>query len=504
MIYDALDKGKDACLVSLDASSAFDRVWHDGLIYKLSQKGIRGDLFNLFKSYLSSRVQRTVIKGQNSPWRDVTTGVPQGSILGPLLFLVYVDDIVKDIQSNILLFADDTSLVEVITDPLLSFDRLNQDLSRLNIWSKSWLVNFNPIKTAYIVFSKKLIRPNYPALYLDNIALKETSTHKQLGVIFNNRITFEDHIDAQCKKAMTRLTALKRVQRKIPRSSQLTIYLSFIRPILEYGWQLYDNTTKKSLSKLEKVQREALLSITRAYTVTSHNALLKETGVELLSSRRECGKKKFMYKYSADLLPNYLNDLIPDKVNTKSDYSLRTNENIKILVSKKNYYLKSFIPSSIKSWNEMDLQLRKSPSYDTFKRNLKKISGNSSYNMYLYGDSNGSINHSRIRMGLSGLSFHRKRVRFITDGACGHCNARSENSSHFFLECPAYAVQRATFLQNLRAIDGFNCPCDEDLAVKRHRDDFVETIVHGTKNPGIDKLIFTVVHSYISETQRFY
>jgi hypothetical protein len=208
--------------------------------------------------------------------------------------------------------------------------------------------------------------------------------------------------DAQCKKAMTRLTALKRVQREIPRKSQFTLFVSFIRPILVYGWQLYDNSSKKALSKLEKVQRDALLSLTRAYVATSHIALLKETGVEPLSSRRERGKKLFMYEHSANLPPNYLNMIIPDKVNTKNDYSLRTNDNINIPVSKKNYYRKSFITSAIKSWNELDLQLRKSSSYDSFKSTLKKVAGNFSYNMYLFRDCSGAINHSRIRMGLSG------------------------------------------------------------------------------------------------------
>ena len=119
------------------------------------------------------------------------------------------------------------------------------------------------------MFSKKLYRQAHPDLYLGDVKLTESSKHKQLGVVFNNNITFDDHIDQQCKKAMSWLTALKRIQHRLPRHSQLTIYLSFIRPVLEFGWQLYDNSSGKALKKLEKVQREALLSITKAYKKTS-------------------------------------------------------------------------------------------------------------------------------------------------------------------------------------------------------------------------------------------
>ena len=118
-IYEALANGEDVCFVSLDASAAFDRVWHDGLIHKLNNKGISGNLLAWLTNYLMDRKQRVVIKGQTSEWHNNTAGVPQGSILAPLLFLIYVDDIVKDIESDILLFADDTSLMEIISEPLI-------------------------------------------------------------------------------------------------------------------------------------------------------------------------------------------------------------------------------------------------------------------------------------------------------------------------------------------------------------------------------------------------
>ena len=227
-------------------------MWHAGLLYKLNQKGVTRPLFLWLQSYLENRKQRVVIKGQTSDWKDVAAGIPQGSILGPLIFLVCVDDIVKDIQTDIYLFAGDTLLVEYISNPIISFEKLNADLHRLHIWSKSWLVTFNPAKPAYVVFSKKLYCQAHRDLYPADVKLIESSKHKQLAVIFNNNITFDDHIDQQCKKAMSGLTALKQVQHRLPRQSQLTIYLSFIHLVLEYGWQLYDNSSLKALKKPER------------------------------------------------------------------------------------------------------------------------------------------------------------------------------------------------------------------------------------------------------------
>ena len=151
-IYQALAEGKDVCFVSLDASAAFDRVWHKGLLHKLKQFGICGTLLIWLESYLTNRRQRVVIEGNKSEWTYIKAGVPQGSILGPLLFLIYVNDIIVNIESEILLFADDTCLYEPVAESRTSIAKLNHDLERLSSWAKQWLVNFNPTKTKFMVF----------------------------------------------------------------------------------------------------------------------------------------------------------------------------------------------------------------------------------------------------------------------------------------------------------------------------------------------------------------
>ena len=131
----ALDSGKEVRVVFSDISKAFDRVWHKGLIRKLKAAGITGTLPKWFKSYLEGRKQRVVIPGTKSDWSFIQAGVPQGSIIGPLLFLIFIDDIVTDIGANIRLFADDTSLYIIVEHPDTAALCLNNDLQTIPVWA---------------------------------------------------------------------------------------------------------------------------------------------------------------------------------------------------------------------------------------------------------------------------------------------------------------------------------------------------------------------------------
>ena len=149
----ALDKGKEVRAIFCDISKAFDRVWHKGLLYKLSSNGISGPLLQWFTDYLSNRKQRFFfLPGSASNWTAIKAGVPQGSILGPLLFLVYINDIVENIHSSIRLFADDTSLYIIVDDPVDAAYQLNNDLLKIHEWAKQWLVKFNPAKSESMIF----------------------------------------------------------------------------------------------------------------------------------------------------------------------------------------------------------------------------------------------------------------------------------------------------------------------------------------------------------------
>ena len=130
--------------VFLDISNTFDKVRHDGIIYKLTQNGISGNLLNLLEDFLKKKKELVVLNGQVFTWKNINAGVPQGSILGPLLFLIYINDLTEGLAANVKLFADDTSLFYIVHDNQTSANDLNKDLKIINNWTFQWKMNFNP------------------------------------------------------------------------------------------------------------------------------------------------------------------------------------------------------------------------------------------------------------------------------------------------------------------------------------------------------------------------
>ena len=334
--------------------------------------------------------------------------------------------------------------------------------------------------------------------------MKQVVNHKQLVVTFYEKMNFNNHIRDNCKKAMNRITALKRLHGKLPRSSKLTIYTTFIRPVLEFGWQLYINSSHEQLDSLEKVQREGLLLITSAYKKTSHQTLLYEVGIPLLANRRQMQKIQFIYKHYEKLIPPYLENLIPNTVQEVTNYNLRNKDDIMLPKSKKNYFLKSFIPSSIKTWNEANMEIRQAASYDALKAKLKNIYAKKSPCLFLRGDTKESINHSRMRMGLSALKAQRKKYHFIADSICDSCNARCETPDHFFLHCPTFVAQRQEILQELLN----KVPSIRDLLLNYNQtrklsNQLTQIFLFGTGKDNFDTVIFQIVQIYIKKSDRF-
>ena len=171
MIYQTLENGQEVRMVFLDLSKAFDKVWHKGLLYKLRNLGVKDPLLSWFRHYLTDRKQRVVIEGQSSSWLNIETGVPQGSVLGLLLFLVYINDINVNVSSTCFLYADDTSLIDIVDDQFNSAIRLIKDLDNISHWCKQWLMDMNLSKCESITLKKKRLQYPHPTLYLDGTAL---------------------------------------------------------------------------------------------------------------------------------------------------------------------------------------------------------------------------------------------------------------------------------------------------------------------------------------------
>ena len=305
----ALDSGKEVRAVFCDISKAFDRVWHAGLLLKLKTVGVAGSVLTWFKSYLSDRRQRVVLPGVNSNWTFIRAGVPQGSILGPLFFLLYINDIVSEIGSNIRLFADDTSLFIVVDNPVTAAGQLNIDLQKISQWATTWLVSFNPTKSEAMLFSRKLNRPHHPPIFMQNHQITEVDSHKHLGLYLSNDCTWHKHINYITEKAWTRINIMRRLKFKLDRKSLEQIYLVFIRPLLEYGDIIWDNCLQSEKQELEKIQIEAARIATGATKLVSIAALYREIRWDSLDERRRKHKLTLFYKMTNALAPLYLSSL---------------------------------------------------------------------------------------------------------------------------------------------------------------------------------------------------
>ena len=216
-IFEAFDcnPSLEVRAVFVDISKIFDKVWHEGLLYKLKSMGISGELYNLLENYLSGRFQRVILNGQTSLWRPVLAGVPQGSILGPLLFLIYINDLPNELKSNAKLFADDTPLYTVARDKNESANILNNDPQLISKWDYQWKMLFNPDpnKPAQeMLFSRKKQLQNHPNISLNNIQIERSGHQKHLGLILDKKLNFKKHVDGAISKVNKGISVIKKTQ----------------------------------------------------------------------------------------------------------------------------------------------------------------------------------------------------------------------------------------------------------------------------------------------------
>ena len=202
-IYSVFEEipSKETRSVFLDLSKAFDRVMHEGLLYKLECTGITGNLLPLIRDCLANRKQRVLLNGKSSEWATTSAGVPQGSVPGPLFFLVYINDLIDNVNCDIKLFADDTSVFSRVDDPVRSALKLNEYLDTVKLWAWQWKMHFNADKTEEVIFSCKRFKPNHPPLLLGNYQVAQKMEHKHLEVILDSKLDFQSRTGQAIVKA---------------------------------------------------------------------------------------------------------------------------------------------------------------------------------------------------------------------------------------------------------------------------------------------------------------
>ena len=421
-IYKSFDDGYEVRGVFLDISKAFYKVWHDGLIFKLQENGISGNLLNVLKHFLTNRKQRVVLNGQSSSWTNVKAGVPQGSILGPLLFLIYINDLADGLSSNTKLFADVTSLLSVIHDSVITTLELNSE--------------------------KKLKKCCHPSLRFNNNNVSQASSQKHLGLTLDNRLTFDEHLTNVSNMISKTIGLLQKLQNILPRPPPPTIYKCFIRPHLDYGDIIYDKAYNLSFhQKLESIQYNAAFALTGVIRGSSREKLYQELGLESLQLRRWYKKLCSFYKIYNKQAPGYLTELIPTR---NEAYQTRHLANIPSLSFKHNFFKNTFFPSTILEWNKLDPSLQNSTSYNLFKNSILKFIRPSPNKIFQCHNPKGIKLVTRLRLGLSHLREHKFKHSFQdTLNPLCICGVDIETTSHYFLHCPLFHAERSSLLNNI-------------------------------------------------------
>ena len=360
-------------------------------------------------------------------------GVPQGSIHGPLFFLVYINDICSNLSTNVKLFADDTSLFSIVNDANKSFENLSNDLFIISNWAYQWKMSFNPdrSKQAEVIFSRKTSIQSHPVLTFDNSPVIKTTHHKHLGLILDEKLNFKEHLKEKMSKTYKGIAVLRKLQNIIPRNSLLTIYKSFIRPHLDYGDIIYHQPNNVSLcQKIESIQYQAALAITGAIHGTSQTKLYNELGIESMKLRQWFRRLCCFFKIKSSGLPHYLNDLIP-KPSLRYTTRFSPLPNFKV---RTELFRNSFFPYTVNEWNNLDNIIKSSDSFLMFRKrmlNLIRPKCNETYGIH---NPTGLKLLTRLRLGLSHLNDHKFNHNFrdCINPLCS-CSLSVENNVHFFL-----------------------------------------------------------------------
>ena len=285
------ENGDPIDAVSLDFSKAFDSVPHRHLIKKLQSYGVTGRLLSWIRAFLVGRRQRVVVNGCRSDWVPVASDVPQGSVLGPLLFVLYVNDLPTAVQCPIQLFADDTKLYQSVR---LDSDAssLQRDLDMVVTWSDNWRLPFNEAKCSTLHFGRSNVRSVYS---MRDVALEQVSVERDLGVLVDSELKFREQAASAVSKATQILAVIRRSIQLIDRTTLPLLYKTLVRPLLEYGNVLWGPFNRADQKLVERVQRRATRLVDEIRT-EPYTERLRLLGLPSLYYRRRRGDMIFLFQ----------------------------------------------------------------------------------------------------------------------------------------------------------------------------------------------------------------
>jgi hypothetical protein len=381
------DENSQIDMIILDFSKAFDTVPHESLLYKMEQYGINGNINNWLRDFLTNRTMKVVVEGEHSEAVHVDSGVPQGTVLGPLAFLCHINDLPDCVKSSVRLFADDCLLYRPIKSWQDHID-LQADLHALEKWAETWGMRFNAKKCYIMSINNK--STNY--YQLDNHILQQVQDNPYLGITISEDLKFNKHINKITNKASSTLGFLKRNLKHCPSSCRKTAYLSLVRSTLEYSSIVWDPYLQGDINKLEKVQRKAARFISGDYKSREEGCItriLKQLELPTLQERRQMARLTFFYKVTEGLVPampidTYLTPIRGKRQIRPKTFSDFTTVNLversainhtkcfRPVQCNSDIYRHSFFPKTIIEWNNLDSSVVYAKSTDSFKRAIQK------------------------------------------------------------------------------------------------------------------------------------
>lgn len=392
-----LEKKIQTDIAILDFSKAFDTVPHSKLLEKMSSYGITGPLHKWLTSFLTERRMKVLVDGEFSKEATVDSGVPQGTVLGPLLFLCHINDLPNSVKSQVRLFADDCLLYRQIKTQA-DHNILQEDLRSLEKWAEKWGMRFNEKKCYVMSVQNKSSR----FYQLNNHLLQQVPSSPYLGVQINDTLTWSEHVEQIAKRASSSLGLLRRNLRFCPINSRKLAYVSLVRSIMEYSSVVWDPHFQKDIDRLEAVQRRGARFVTQDYKTRTPGcvtSMLDKLDLPALQTRRTNQRLAFFYKIVGGQLPGIPPDkyVVPirgkRRIKPRNDPQFVT-QNIVNQLARNNtrcYQLidapgnvtsneiysaqsegfkYSFFPRTIREWNNLEDHIVNAGSTEAFKHRL--------------------------------------------------------------------------------------------------------------------------------------
>ena len=346
----------------LDCRKAFDTVPHKRLLLKLKAYGIRGKLLSWIEDFLSDRTQVVEIRGEISESLAVTSGVPQGSVLGPVLFLVYINDLVNNLECFTLLFADDAKIYREIKSEE-DIKAMERDLIRLQEWSAKWLLTFNVDKCATLHIGHRNPNVEYQ---MNGETIKSSDVEKDLGVYVSKDLKQSHHIGTVVKKANRMVGLIKRNFECLDKEMCRVLYCSLVRPHLEYAMHSWCPYYRKDIEEIEKVQRR-MTRLVPEFIGLDYEERCKQLDITPLEKRRQRGDLIETYKILSGM-ENINSEIffeIHDTATRSNTRKLRKRGHWNTLVRANTFSVRV-----VNNWNSLPEEVVTAPSISTFKSRL--------------------------------------------------------------------------------------------------------------------------------------